>query len=360
MHPLLLHLRVLAGYLLAWALAGPALAALLHGLGLATWGHALPWTVPLCGVFAFVALATYYPCRSRPFGAVSATTALGYRAALVAVLAAVLTALAVALDAAGALFGHAGGWIGLTPGGMVIVLSTFLGLLCLAVLAHDLVIAFQRAQAATAREAQSRVLARDMELQLLRLQIDPHFLFNSLNSLSALTHLDPEGARRMAIDLAQFFRRTLELAGHARIRLEEELSLLGHYLAIEQQRLGDKLSVEVDAPAETLDALLPPLTLQPLVENALKHGLRARADGGLLAVQALARDGWLHLAVRNPVADEPATAKGAGLGLGLRNLRERLAAAYDGRALVKAGPAPQGFSVEITLPLQQMTPRTMP
>lgn len=355
MHPLLAHLRGLAAYLLAWALAGPALAVLLQALGLAPLGWALPWTVPLCCVFAFVALATYYPCRSLPFGATRWTAALTYRAGLVVTLAAVLLGLAAGWDAAGRLFGHPQGWVGLNGRGTALLAAALLGLLTLAVLAHDLLIAFQASQAAITRETQARLLARDMELQLLRLQIDPHFLFNSLNSISALTTLDPAAARNMAIDLAQFFRQTLALAGRDRIRLADELGLVEHYLAIEKQRLGDKLGTTIDATPDSLDALLPPLTLQPLAENALKHGLRPRDDGGRLQVQALVRDGWLHLAVRNPVPDSPATpTHDAGLGHGLRNLRERLAAQYGSRARVHWGATPAGFAVEIALPFETL------
>lgn len=350
MHPLLTHWRGLAVYLLAWVLAGFALAGLLQALGLAPWGRALPWTLPLCTVFAFVALATYYPCRSRPFGVAGWGAALGYRASLVLTLALLTLALAAGWDASAPLFGHADGWVGLNGRGVAMLAIVVLGLLTLAVLAHDLLIAFQAFQAAAAREAQARLLARDMELQLLRLQIDPHFLFNSLNSLSALTHFDPAAARAMAIDLAQFFRQTLDIAGRKRIRLADELGLVQHYLAIEKQRLGDKFATAIAAAPESLEVLLPPLTLQPLVENALKHGLRPRDDGGLLSVQAAVRDGSLHLAVRNPVPDTPAHE--TGLGLGLRNLRERLAAQYPGRARMHWGATPEGFAVEIALPLE--------
>ena len=358
MHPLLTHLRGLGLYLLAWALAGPALAVLLQALDVAPMGRALPWTVPLCCGFAFVALATYYPCRSRPFGAANWPVALGYRVGVVATLAVLMLGLAAGWDMAGSLLGHPDGWVGLTGRGLALLAAALLGLLTLAVLAHDLLIAFQGAQAAAAREAQARLLARDMELQLLRLQIDPHFLFNSLNSISALTHLDPAAARAMAIDLAQFFRQTLGLAGRERIRLADELGLVAHYLAIEKQRLGDKLATAIDAPPESLDALLPPLTLQPLVENALKHGLRPRDRGGCLSIRAVVRDGWLHLAVRNPVPD-PAEAPSneTGLGLGLRNLRERLAAQYAGRAGVHWGATPEGFGVEISIPFEETAER---
>jgi hypothetical protein len=357
LHPLLTHWRGLAVYLLAWALTGPALALLLHALRIAPVGAAMPWTMPLCAVFAFMLLATYYPCRSRPFGAGPWTTALAHRGALVGTLAATMLGLALAWDAAGTLFGHARGWVGLSAGGITLLAVTLLGLLTLAVLAHDLLIAFQASQNAAMRESQARLLARDMELQLLRLQIDPHFLFNSLNSISALTQFDPAGARAMAIDLAQFFRQTLDLAGRERIRLQDELALVQHYLAIERQRLGDKLATAIEASDDALPALLPPLTLQPLVENALKHGLRPRDDGGLLQIQALVRDGWLHVAVRNPVpvAHLPSgTPTDAGLGLGLRNLRERLAAQYAGRAHVHWGPTPEGFAVELTVPCETL------
>lgn len=350
MHPLLTPLRRLAIYLLAWALTGVAMAAALHGLERAPFGWALAWTLPLSLTLAFLALATYYPCRSQAFGAVAWTRAVGYRAAAVATLSLFMVGLAMGWDATGRLFGRPQGWIGLETGGLLLFTSVVVGLLTQAVLAHDLLIAFQRTQAANDREAQVRLLARDMELQLLRLQIDPHFLFNSLNSLSALTHLDPAAARAMAIDLAQFFRQTLDLAGRERIRLEDELGLVRHYLAIEQQRLGDKLTTAIDAAPDAASALLPPLTLQPLVENALKHGLRPRSDGGLLSVQAMALDGWLHLAVRNPVPDTPSNEPG--LGHGLRNLRERLAAQYADRARVQWGATSEGFAVEITLPLE--------
>jgi two-component sensor histidine kinase len=354
LHPLLTHWRALAAYLLAWALAGPALALLLHALGTAPLGGALPWAVPLCMVFAFVALATYYPCRSTAFGTVRWTAALGYRAALVGSLAAVLLGLAAGWDAAGTLFGHPSGWVGMSHRGAALLAAALLGLLTLAVLVHDLLIAFQNVRAAADREAQARLLAREMELQVLRMQIDPHFLFNSLNSISALTRLDPAAARDMSIDLAQFFRQTLALADRSRIRVDEELGLVEHFLAIEQRRLGDKLRSRLDASADARAALLPPLTLQPLVENALKHGLRRREDGGLVTVQALTRDGWLHLAVHNPIDDEdaPPSPPPAGLGMGLRNLRERLAAQYGPRARVSWGRQADGFNVEITLPLE--------
>jgi hypothetical protein len=353
-HPLLAHWRGLAAYLLAAALAGLALAALLAMEGFAPLGWALAWTGPLALVLAFAALPVYYLCRNRPFGTGRWPAALASRAAAVLVLAGAALVVAAAWNTAGFAFGRPFGFAALTPAAWALAFLVGLGFFLLSVLAHDLLIAVEAAQAAAAREAEARLLARDMELQLLRLQIDPHFLFNSLNSISALTSLDPAAARAMAIDLAQFFRQTLALAGRERIRLEDELGLVRHYLAIERQRLGDKLGIAIDAPDDCLCALLPPLTLQPLAENALKHGLRPRDDGGQLRIQALVRDGWLHLAVRNPVPETPS--REAGLGQGLRNLSERLAAQYGSRARVLWGATPEGFAVEIALPFETTPP----
>lgn len=352
MHPLLTSWRGLATYLAAALLAALALAAALAGLGLASTGWALAWAAPLSVVLAFAALSVYYVCRAQPFVPGRWPQAVATRATAALLLAGAALALAAAWNALGLALGREAGLVALTPAGWALAFVVCLGLFLLAVLAHDVLIAVEAAQASALREAQARLLARDMELRLLRLQIDPHFLFNSLNSISALTSFDPAAARQMSIDLAQFFRQTLALAGHDRIRLEDELALVAHYTAIERQRLGDKLATAIDAPDDTLAALLPPLTLQPLVENALKHGLRARDDGGLLQVQALVRDGWLHLAVRNPVPAEPS--REAGLGQGLRHLRERLAAQYRDRARVSWGATPDGFAVEISLPLEKL------
>jgi two-component system sensor histidine kinase AlgZ len=353
-HPLLVHRRGLAACLLAAALAGTALAALLGKQGPVDFAWALAWALPLSTVLSFVALSLYHVCRSQPFGAGRWPRALAARVSAVLLLGGGALALASGWNAVGFALGRPAGLVAMTPAIWSVLLLANLILLTLSVLAHDLLLAVESAQASATREAEARLLARDMELQLLRMQIDPHFLFNSLNSISALTSFDPAGARQMSIDLAQFFRQTLALGGRERIRLEDELELIGHYLAIERQRLGDKLRSAFDTPPETLVALLPPLTLQPLVENALKHGLRALDEGGLVQIQALVRDGWLHLVVRNPVPAEPT--REVGLGQGLRHLRERLAAQYRDRARVSWGATPEGFAVEISIPFENETP----
>jgi len=197
------------------------------------------------------------------------------------------------------------------------------------------------------------VLARDAELQMLRTQINPHFLFNSLNSISALTAFDPAAARDMTVDLAQFFRRTLALAERERITLGEEVVLCEHFLAIEKRRFGAKLNAELRISPAAAECLLPPMTLQPLLENAIKHGIRQVEGGGTIAVDALVRDGWMHVAVTNPVARDDVPASGHGVGL--KNIRERLAVLYGARARIAWQRSETQFAIEINLPAETET-----
>src|SRR5687768_14975470 len=149
-----------------------------------------------------------------------------------------------------------------------------------------LLIAFDASKDAERANMKLRLLAREAELKALRAQIDPHFIFNCLHSISALTATQPTAARRMCLLLAEFLRDTLRLGGSGQIPLGEELALAERYLAIEQVRLGDRLIVIRDATADAAACLVPPLLLQPLVENAVKHGVAQLVEGGTIRIAA--------------------------------------------------------------------------
>ena len=373
MHPLLARPRRLLVYLALCLLVAVGLAGLIQAqLPVAVpaasaaeqlaprLGAALLLTAPLCLVYAFVALSAYYLCRSQPLAQRrwwSAISVFG----------------AATLLSGGVWLGLAWLWNGLwqlADGGAPLVTmsgqawawfyATGCGLYLLSLLAHDVLVAVETARETSAREADARLLAREAELRLLRAQIDPHFLFNSLNSISALTTLDPGQAREMAIDLAQFFRLSLALSERESVPLAEELALCRHFVAIEQRRFGDKLRVlwpddagpelEPAAPHTALGALLPPMLLQPLLENAIKHGIRSLDQGGTIIVAAVRRADWLHLRVSNPVAAEASRERGLGLGLGLQNIRQRLAVIYADQARIVARRQGGQFEVEISLP----------
>ncbi len=350
MHPLLTDLRNLLRYLLAWGVVGGGLAALLWAAGLATPAWALTFTLPLCVVFAFVALSAYYLCRGMPVArrtlALSAAT-LGGATLLVALG---WLGIGIVWNGLGMAFGQGAGMVAMTRPGWVAFFALGVGFYVVSILAHDVLLASDSVRQAAAREARAHGLAREAELQLLRTQIHPHFLFNSLNSISALTSIDPAGAREMTIALAQFFRMTLALADRDRITLAEEVALCEHYLAIEKRRLGAKLLSALRVDASTHRATIPPLTLQPLIENAIKHGIRQLDEPGEVVLEALARDGWLHLRLVNPVCGQSSTEPG--LGLGMKNIRARLEALYGRRMRFTAQCTDTHFDVEITLPLE--------
>ena len=348
MHPILADARKLLWYVLAWLLAGVGIAALLRLTEQGEWGGALSFALPICLVWSFVALSSYYVCRSLPYSQRRWPVALGLFGGASLLSALAWLGVGEAWDSVALLVGRDKPFVAMNSAGWVMYFAAGFALYLLSLLAHDVLVAFESVQAAARREAESRVLARDAELQMLRTQINPHFLFNSLNSISALTAFDPAAAREMTVDLAQFFRRTLALAERERITLGEEVVLCEHFLAIEKRRFGAKLVAELRVSPEAAACLLPPMTLQPLLENAIKHGIRQVDGGGTIAVDALVRDGWLHVAVTNPVARDDVPASGHGVGL--KNIRERLAVLYGQRARIGWQRSETQFAIEINLP----------
>ncbi len=209
---------------------------------------------------------------------------------------------------------------------------------------------FRAAQrAALAAEAQ----ARAAQLQALRYQLNPHFMFNALNSVSALIlQGDAERADATVAQLSAFLRTTLDLDVSADITLDEEIRLQHLYLAVEQIRFGDRLSVVVKAPVDLHDALVPSLILQPLIENVVRHAVSASLATVKLCIVARAEAGTLHLRVEDDARTAAPPAPTGGRGL--RNVRERLAVRFENRAGCTYGPRPQGgFRVDVRLPLRR-------
>jgi two-component system, LytTR family, sensor histidine kinase AlgZ len=194
------------------------------------------------------------------------------------------------------------------------------------------------------------VLAREAELKALKAQVHPHFLFNSLNSISALTASDPARAREMCILLAEFFRKSLALGERPSVSLDEELAVARTYLAIEAMRFGSRLAVEERVDAAGRACRLPPLLLQPLVENAIRHGIATRSEGGVLRLEASTDGESLRLLVENPFDPESPSRKG--VGLGLANVRQRLHARYGEKARLEAERASDLFRVTLLLPAE--------
>jgi LytS/YehU family sensor histidine kinase len=213
---------------------------------------------------------------------------------------------------------------------------------------HYVVLAFEAFRAAERQQLELQVLTRDAELRALRAQVDPHFLYNSLNSISALTGSDPAAARRMCLLLAEFLRTTLRVSTEQRITIAEELSLADRFLSIEQVRFGARLLVERSIDESALECQVPPLVLQPLLENAVGHGIAGLVDGGTIRLDIVRRGDRLSITVENP-RDPDALPRKRG-GVGLENVRKRLSLVFGGAARVEAAPSPAGFRVALDLP----------
>ncbi len=344
MHPILERRDRLGAYLVGWALAGGVLAVAPWAAGEATLGSALAFVVPLALVYGFVCLAVWYPCRATPLAS----------AGLVRVVATHLSAalLASSLWCAAAALVARLAWHR-QPRGATYLFSAGVLLYLLAVALHYLLIALEESRRAERRALQAHLEAREAELRALRAQVNPHFLFNSLNSIGALAGSDPSAARRMCLLLGDFLRQSLRLGARERIALADELALVANYLEIERVRFGARLQVEEDVEEAARACRVPPLVLQPLVENAIVHGVAQRLEGGAVRCAARLEGSELRIVLENPCdADRP---RGRGAGVGLDNVRRRLAATYGGGAGLETGESGGVFRVIVTLPAE-LTP----
>ena len=208
-----------------------------------------------------------------------------------------------------------------------------------------------RAEQAAREAAEARAWASEARLTALSDQLRPHFLFNTLQSVSTLLHRDPAAADATLGHLSELLRASLAHGGARGIPLREELRLTGEFLEIARRRFGERLRVEVDVPPDLEDAAVPPLLLQPLVENAVRHGLEERPGAGRIGVRARERDGALVVEVR----DDGAGWKAPGAeGVGLRNVRERLRALYGDAARLEVEPGEEGgTTVRLVFPLRR-------
>ncbi len=199
----------------------------------------------------------------------------------------------------------------------------------------------------------SQLQARLAEAQLLalKMQLHPHFLFNTLHAISALMHSDVKAADKMLARLSDLLRLTLDQAGEQEVSLRQELAILEGYLEIERLRFQHRLKVEIDVPEELLDAQVPTFILQPLVENALKHGIAPRASGGTVAIRARHAGGVLCMEVQDDGPGPDASKATAGHGIGTRNTRSRLEHLYGERQRFELSKAEPGTVARVTLPL---------
>jgi sensor histidine kinase YesM len=190
------------------------------------------------------------------------------------------------------------------------------------------------------------------QLQALKMQLHPHFLFNTLNAISELMHQDIRAADEMMVRLGDFLRLTLDPSISQEVTLEKELEFLKHYLEIEQVRFKDRLKIEMNIDPETTKARVPYLVLQPVVENAIRHGISGKAEGGTIQISSEKENGFLSISVQddgNGFTERETSMKTGGVGLA--NTRSRLEKMYGDRFQLELSHLPgAGTSVRLTIP----------
>jgi hypothetical protein len=351
MHPILANQERLSIYLLGWLIFGVMLAAVLalpHDDF--TWTQALAVAIPLTMVYGAICLSSWYVCRVYPLQKTPFARLL-----LVQALAGILTILIWAAIASGWViflqraFAFASLQAHVLAKAPLLIGVGFI-MYSLTVAVHYLIVTFEASKESEQRELQSRIFAQEAELKALRAQINPHFLFNSLNSISALATQDPAAVRSMTLRLADFLRKSLRLGAQESIRLEEEVSMSLSFLEIEQIRYGSRLQIVQKIDEVCKDCLVPPLILQPLIENAVHHGIAHMLDGGTITVEAEWRGSVLHVRIENPIdPDRPRNRKG---GLGLDNVNKRLRAIYKDDAQLQTTESDGVFHSDLWLPAQ--------
>ena len=197
------------------------------------------------------------------------------------------------------------------------------------------------------RESELKRLVAQAELRALQSQIHPHFLFNALNTLYGAIPREADGARRTVLNLADIFRYFLQ-TDRTYIALEEELRIVQAYLEIESLRLGPKLRIEISVSPEVMGVRIPVLSIQPLVENAVKHGVAGKAEGGLVRLDARLENGRLRVRVSDSGAGF-AEGDGNGRGVGLDNVRQRLRLCYGPDADLKIDSSDKGACVQFAV-----------
>ena len=348
MHPLLGNRSALLFALAVWLAAGAGFGALLALAGIVSWKLGLALALPLFLVYGFVCLSPWNICRSLPLDEgmplryilVYTGSALGSAAIWLGMGGVWSYALGEMFGAVGAVDAYRAALPAWGGTGALLYIGS--------IVAHYLLLSMRAARETGQRALELGMQAREAELRALRSQVNPHFLFNSLNSISALTTRDAAAAREMCLLLAEYFRGSLAAGGRETLPLREELALLDEFLAIERARFGERLRVERVIDPAALDCAVPALLLQPLAENAVKHGIAHLVDGGVIAVSITRTGGTLRIEIRNDVDPEAVPRRGTGLGHAI--IRNRLRLLYGGGAHFDTRVGDTSYIARISLP----------
>ena len=349
MHPILSRPRQILLYVVLWIPLTALLLYLLHagGLSLPEGGIVLSVLAP---VYALMCLLAWYPCRATPLQRAGVVRIVATHSAAALLLSGTWMFLAMLYVSALVLlqpFRSLGNHANLYR--LIFVTGVLLYLFWVA--SFYVLLTMEASQESELRATEARVLARDSELRALKAQINPHFIFNSLHSISALTSVDAAKAREMCITLADFLRATLGMGEKLLIPFSEELDLVHRYLTVEKIRFGARLSTEEIVDEATLTCLIPPLMLQPLVENAILHGVAHLPEGTCIQLKCSVTENRLLVSIENRFDPDFKSRKRSGIGL--VNVRQRIETRYGNTASFLAAANGDRFTVTISLPAER-------
>jgi hypothetical protein len=339
MHPLFKSSSGWLTYIAIWLPIGGMLGFVVNVYGRFAFLPAMLLTWPVTVLLALACLTPWYTCRALPLNTTAPWKILSSHVTVAAVASSIVVAViqltvGIGQNASSAFEER---FHSVTP---VLAGTVFLCYL-LSIALHYVLLAVESGK-------QAEILSREAELKALKAQVNPHFLFNSLNSISALTTVDAKRAREMCIRLSDFLRISLRLGERLSIPFGEELSLTSSYLDVEQIRFGSRLRVQHDFDSACADCEVPPLLVQPLVENAIKHGIASLSDGGEILMSARVANQRLRFTIENSFdPDAPSMRKS---GFGLLNVRNRLTARYGSAARLEIEVENNVYKVVMTLP----------
>ncbi|PYT99649.1 MAG: sensor histidine kinase [Acidobacteria bacterium] len=349
MHPLLSRNR-LGFYLLSWIPLAVILVYVMAAGGILSLLESSIIVIPLCVLYAFICLSAWYTAKSASLKRESALRLIVIHSVAAALVSYFWMGLGWVLVAALSRTSTFQGLDHRFSRQAAILFAAGYLLYLISVASQYVIISLEASREAEARALETSILAREAELKALKAQVNPHFLFNSLNSINALTSVDPAKAREMCILLSEFLRMTLGLGERTVIPLSEELALLDRFLAIEKVRFGARLRVEENIQKESKTVLVPPLVLQPLVENAVVHGIANLPEGGVIRLASQCHDGRLSMTIENTFDPESTPVRRKGMGLS--NVRSRLECRYGTDASMRVDPQAHQFRVELSMPAE--------
>lgn len=339
MHPLLKTRSGFLSYLAVWVLFGSMFGFVLSITGGLRASEAVSVALPVAVILALECLGPWYYLRARPFRKTAPWKLIAtFLFAALCMSAVVMVVVHVTVAALGGVF----------PKLYERIHSALPALAGMVILIYLLSIALHYVLFAIESSRQAELLSREAELKALKAQVNPHFLFNSLNSISALTSVDPQKARDMCVRLSEFLRNSLRLGERVSIPFSEELALTKTYLEVEQIRFGKRLRVAQDFDPACTACEVPPLLIQPLVENSIKHGIATLVEGGQIAITGRRTHDSVRLVIENPFDPEaPETRRN---GFGLASVRNRLLARYGDAARLDIQVNKNHYRVTVTIP----------